>query len=87
MRAKPRALVTGASRGIGAAIAFELGRAGFPVIVNYRSQKDAAEQTAESIRATEAKQQPARLTSQTSPRRDPRSKRSSRAMSGRSAYS
>ena len=39
---KPRALVTGASRGIGAAIIAALSRAGFPVILNYRSSDEAA---------------------------------------------
>ena len=39
---KPRALVTGASRGIGAAIAEALAAAGHPVILNYRSGEDAA---------------------------------------------
>jgi 3-oxoacyl-[acyl-carrier protein] reductase len=39
---KPRALVTGGSRGIGAAIAAALSRAGHPVIINYRSNGEAA---------------------------------------------
>jgi 3-oxoacyl-[acyl-carrier protein] reductase len=39
---KPRALVTGGSRGIGAAIAVALSRAGHPVIINYRSNDEAA---------------------------------------------
>ena len=37
------ALVTGAARGIGRAIALELGRAGASVVVGYRSGKDEAE--------------------------------------------
>jgi 3-oxoacyl-[acyl-carrier protein] reductase len=37
-----RALVTGASRGIGAAIAKSLARAGHPVIVQYRSNDERA---------------------------------------------
>lgn len=37
------ALVTGASRGIGAAIAIELAKAGYAVAVNYATNKDAAE--------------------------------------------
>jgi 3-oxoacyl-[acyl-carrier protein] reductase len=40
------ALVTGGSRGIGAEIARELGRAGARVAVNYRSSKDQAETVA-----------------------------------------
>lgn len=43
MSQRPRALVTGASRGIGAAIAEELARRGHPVIVNYRSNTEAAQ--------------------------------------------
>jgi 3-oxoacyl-[acyl-carrier protein] reductase len=43
------ALVTGGSRGIGAAISRELGRAGARVAVNYRSGKDAAEEIASEV--------------------------------------
>jgi 3-oxoacyl-[acyl-carrier protein] reductase len=43
------ALVTGASRGIGRAIAEELGRAGAAVVVGYRSGKDEAEELASSL--------------------------------------
>ena len=43
------ALVTGASKGIGAAIAIGLGEAGAPVVVNYASSKDGAERTVETI--------------------------------------
>ncbi len=48
--AKPRALVTGASRGIGAAIAKELGSMGHPVILNYRSDRASAEAVQAFIR-------------------------------------
>jgi 3-oxoacyl-[acyl-carrier protein] reductase len=44
-----RALVTGASRGIGRAIAEELARAGAHVIVGYRSGREEAEQLAAEI--------------------------------------
>lgn len=48
---KPRALITGASRGIGAAVAEALAAAGHPVILNYQSNHAAAEAVAERIRA------------------------------------
>ncbi|MFN3921119.1 MAG: 3-oxoacyl-[acyl-carrier-protein] reductase [Caldimicrobium sp.] len=44
-----RALITGASRGIGRAIAFEFAKAGAEVIINYRSSKDSAEELAREI--------------------------------------
>jgi 3-oxoacyl-[acyl-carrier protein] reductase len=43
------ALITGASRGIGAACAAELARAGFRVVINYRDSRDAAEALAAAL--------------------------------------
>jgi 3-oxoacyl-[acyl-carrier protein] reductase len=47
-----RALVTGGSRGIGAAIVEALARAGHPVILNYRDKHDAARAVKERVEAT-----------------------------------
>lgn len=47
---KPWALVTGGSRGIGAAIAVALARAGHPVYLNYRANAAAAEAVLKAIR-------------------------------------
>lgn len=45
------ALVTGASRGIGRAIAIELGRIGYDLLINYRSNAAEAERTVEEVKA------------------------------------
>ncbi len=46
---KPVALISGASRGIGAATAREMGRRGYHVIVNYRSSAEAADAVVAAI--------------------------------------
>lgn len=47
--AERRALVTGGSRGIGAAVCRHLAKMGHPVIVNYQSNADAAQTVVQSI--------------------------------------
>jgi 3-oxoacyl-[acyl-carrier protein] reductase len=46
------ALITGASRGIGAAVARLLASRGMRVVINYRSSRDEADDVVESIRST-----------------------------------
>ncbi len=47
---KPAAIVTGSGRGIGRAIAVELAKAGYYIIVNCKSNTEAAEETVRLIR-------------------------------------
>lgn len=46
------ALVTGGSRGIGRAVCIRLASMGLPVIINYRSGQEAAEETLKAVRET-----------------------------------
>lgn len=51
MTMKRYALVTGASRGLGRAVALQLATLGYPVIINYQSRDDAARSVADEIAA------------------------------------
>ena len=58
--------MTGASRGIGRAIALQLAEAGAEVVVNYASSADAAEQVVSAISAAGGRPTPSRLMCQES---------------------
>ena len=51
----PVILITGASRGIGAATALQAARAGYTVVVNYQSNAQAADDVVQQIRALNAR--------------------------------
>jgi len=54
--APPRKAIlnTGGSRGIGRAIAIELARGGIPIVINFRGNQNAAEETCDLVRAVGA---------------------------------
>lgn len=57
---RPRAVVTGGGVRVGRAIAIALGRTGYDVLVHYHASSDAAEETAEAVRAAGARAETAR---------------------------
>src|SRR4051794_22625002 len=48
---RPAALITGASGGVGRAVAVELARRGFDLALTFRGNRPAAEEAAEAVRA------------------------------------
>ena len=48
---KKTAIITGASRGIGRATAVEMAKAGYFIIVNFKANETAAEETLNLVRA------------------------------------
>lgn len=55
MTARPLLLVTGGSRGIGAAVAVKAAKAGYDVLINFRSDEASAQAVADQARASGAK--------------------------------
>ena len=74
---RPAALVTGASRGLGAAIAERLARAGHPVMVNYATSRAAAYEVCRRITRAGGRAEPIRVTSPTPGRSGPSASRPS----------
>ena len=54
------ALVTGASRGIGRAIAVELARVNYDVMINYAANREAADEACVAVRAASTERRRAR---------------------------
>src|SRR5262245_35939606 len=55
MMNRPLLLVTGGSRGIGAAVCIKAAEAGYDLVINYRSDHEAAEAVAEAARIAGAR--------------------------------
>ena len=52
---RPVALVTGSARGIGRAVAIELARNGYDVVINFSRSREAAQSTAAAVDALGAR--------------------------------